>query len=110
MLDSARLAMEHVASGGPDWQQDQKTIDAASKRVEEVSEQAKKVSRERQAVIDGIPWQQVTSMRDRLAHDYGRLDVDLLADVTKNDLPALIRAIETALGANADEAEVPRIT
>ncbi len=97
MLDSARLAIEHVRTGGPDWKHDQKTVDAASKRVEEVGEQAKRVSPEQQAAMPGVRWPQVKGMRDRMAHDYGRLDVEILADVVESDLPDLIKRLEAAL-------------
>lgn len=97
-LESARIAIQHVRSGGPDWRSDQKTVDAASKRVEEVSEQLKRVSPQQQAAMPGIPWKEAKGMREVLAHDYGRVDVELLADVIENDLPKLIKEIDAVLG------------
>jgi uncharacterized protein with HEPN domain len=96
-VESARIAIEHVRSGGPDWRSDQKTVDAAAKRVEEVSDQLKRVSLQLQAALPGIRWRDAKGMRDVLAHDYGHVDVEILADVVETDLPALIIAIETAL-------------
>jgi uncharacterized protein with HEPN domain len=95
---SARIAIDHVRSGGPTWRSDQKTVDAAAKRVEEVSEQLKRVSLRTQAALPGIPWREAKGMREVLAHDYGRIDVEILADVVETDLPALIVTIEAALG------------
>ncbi|MEX2546450.1 MAG: HepT-like ribonuclease domain-containing protein [Chloroflexota bacterium] len=97
-LKSARIAIGHVASGGADWRDDQKTIDAAAKRVEEVAEQLKRVSPRQQAAMPGIAWKEAKGMREVLAHDYDEVDIEVLADVVDNDLPALIRAIEGALG------------
>jgi len=54
-VESARIAIEHVSSGGPEWRSDLKTVDAAAKRVEEVSEQLKRVSLQLQAALAGIP-------------------------------------------------------
>jgi uncharacterized protein with HEPN domain len=96
-VESARIAIEHVGSGGPEWRSDRKTVDAAAKRVEEVSEQLKRVSLQLQAALPGISWRDAKGMRDVLAHDYGHIDVEILADVVENDLPALIVAIEAAL-------------
>lgn len=96
-VDSARIAIEHVSSGGSEWRSDQKTIDAAAKRVEEVAEQLKRVSLQLQAALPGIRWREAKAMRDVLAHDYGRIDVEILADVVETDLPALIIALEAAL-------------
>jgi uncharacterized protein with HEPN domain len=96
-LASARIAIEHVRSGGEDWRNDQKTVDAASKRVEEVAEQLKRVSPTQQAAMPGISWKEAKGMREVLAHDYGQVDVEILADVVDNDLPGLIAEIEAAL-------------
>jgi uncharacterized protein with HEPN domain len=96
-VESARIAIEHVSSGGPEWRSDLKTVDAAAKRVEEVSEQLKRVSLQLQAALAGIPWRDAKGMRDVLAHDYGHVDVEILADVVETDLPGLIIAIEAAL-------------
>lgn len=95
--ESARIAIEHVRSGGPGWRSDLKTVDAAAKRVEEVSEQLKRVSLPSQAALPKIPWRDAKGMREVLAHDYGQVDVEILAEVVEHDLPGLIVAIEEAL-------------
>lgn len=99
-LSSARIAIQHVRSGGSTWREDLKTVDAASKRIEEVSEQLKRVSPRQQAAMVGVPWKRAKGMREVLAHDYGKVDVELLADVVGNDLPMLIREIEATLGSS----------
>jgi len=96
-VESARIAIEHVSSGGPEWRSDLKTVDAAAKRVEEVSEQLRRVSLQTQAAMPSIRWRDAKGMRDVLAHDYGHVDVEILADVVETDLPGLIIAIEAAL-------------
>jgi uncharacterized protein with HEPN domain len=95
---SARIAIDHMRTGGPNWRDDIKTIDAAAKRVEEVTENLKRVTPQRQAAMPGIPWKQAKGMRDMMAHDYDKLDLDILEDVITVDLPNLISEIEVALG------------
>jgi uncharacterized protein with HEPN domain len=97
MRDDARLAMQHVASGGPNWRHDQKTVDAAAKRIEDIGEQAKRVTPEQQASMPSVPWRALKGMRDRLTHDYLGMDIDVLADVIANDLQPLIDEIDAAL-------------
>ena len=48
--------------------------------------------------MPGIPWKQAKGMRDMMAHDYDKLDLDILEDVITVDLPNLISEIEVALG------------
>jgi uncharacterized protein with HEPN domain len=94
---SARIAIDHVRTGGADWRDDIKTIDAAAKRVEETTENLKRVTPQQQAAMPGIAWRQVKGMREMMAHDYDKLDLDILDDVIGNELPKLIAAIEAAL-------------
>jgi uncharacterized protein with HEPN domain len=82
----------------PDWRSDQKTIDAIAKRVEESSEHLKRVSPAQQAAMPDIPWKVAKGIREVLAHDYLRLDLDVLEITVDDDLPALITAIDGALG------------
>jgi len=94
---SAELARQHVTAGGRAWRRNQMVVDAAWKRVEEVGEQLRRVSPEQQAAMPGIPWREAKGIRDRVAHDYGTLDLEVLGEVIKHDLPALIAEIDKAL-------------
>ncbi|MGH2383875.1 MAG: HepT-like ribonuclease domain-containing protein [Candidatus Limnocylindria bacterium] len=94
---SARIAIDHVRTGGPNWRDDIKTIDAAAKRVEEVTENLKRVTPEQQVAMPGIPWKQAKGIRELMAHEYDKLDLDILDDVISTDLPKLIAEIEAAL-------------
>jgi uncharacterized protein with HEPN domain len=88
--EAARIAIEHVRTGGPQWRGDRKTVDAAAKEVEEVSELLTRVSPEQQAAMPGLPWREARGMRTRLAHDYANVDLDVLEGVVSDDLPSLI--------------------
>lgn len=56
-----------MRTGGPNWPDDIKTIDAAAKRVEEVTEHLKRVTPEQQAAMPGISWKQAKGMRELMA-------------------------------------------
>jgi uncharacterized protein with HEPN domain len=94
---SARMALEYRRSV-LDWRSDQKTIDAIAKRVEESSEHLRRVSPGQQAAMPEIPWKAAKGIRDILAHDYLRLDLDVLEATLDDDVPALIAAIDLAIG------------
>jgi uncharacterized protein with HEPN domain len=96
--DSARIAIGHLESGGPDWRADQKTIDAVAKRVEDSSEKLRRVSPAQQAAMPGVPWKAAKGIREILAHDYGTLDLDILEQTVRRDLPELIAAIDAEIG------------
>ncbi|MCQ2318450.1 MAG: DUF86 domain-containing protein [Bacteroidales bacterium] len=41
-----------------------------------------------------IPWNQVFGLRNRIAHGYFDIDVDVISDVVNNDLQPLLEAID----------------
>jgi uncharacterized protein with HEPN domain len=94
---NARIAISHLRSGGPRWREDLKTVDAVSKRIEEVGEVLSKVSRGARAETPTIAWAAAVGMRTRLAHDYINVDLDLVEVTVESDLPELIAAIEDVL-------------
>jgi len=49
------------------------------------------------AAIPGLDWKAAKAFREILSHDYGRLDVDVLADVVAAKLPGLLEAVEKSL-------------
>jgi len=67
---------------------------AIAKTLENVGEAAKKVSEEMKAAHPEIPWASIMSMRNRIVHEYFRLDLLKVWEVVTTDVPALIAAIE----------------
>ena len=41
-----------------------------------------------------IPWESVMGMRDRIAHGYFEIDIDVVFDALKNDIPPLLKVIK----------------
>ena len=58
--------------------------------VEIVGEAAARIPKKEQAKFPGIPWAGVIGMRNRLIHGYDVLDLKILWDTLKDDLPRLI--------------------
>lgn len=45
------------------------------------------------AVNENIPWSNMKGMRNRIAHGYFQLDLDIIWDTIENDLPNLVKEI-----------------
>jgi|SRR2546421_6430103 len=98
MRANAETALEY-AREHPDWRQSRLVIDAIAKRVEEVAEAAKtRFPRALRSDYPDIEWDEIAGMRDRLAHDYGNVDLDILGEVVGDRLPRLVRSINGILG------------
>ncbi len=41
-----------------------------------------------------IPWQQIVGMRNRLIHEYFRINLEAVWETVRNDLPELIAQVE----------------
>jgi uncharacterized protein with HEPN domain len=98
MLDTAKQAIAFMAGRSKlSLDADAMLLLAVVKAVEIVGEAAAKITKERQADIPQIPWSQIISMRNRLTHAYFDIDTDVVWQTIVEDLPELIRELETVI-------------
>jgi len=62
--------------------------------LEIIGEAARKISQETKNAHPDIPWKDITGMRNRLIHEYFRIDIEKVWDTVRNDIPVLITIIE----------------
>ena len=99
MLEAARRARDYCAElQYDDFAQDNKTQDAVVRNLEILGEAAKSLSEDLRRRHDGLPWASIAGMRDRLIHDYFGVNLDIVWDVVKNDLPSLSERLVQILG------------
>ncbi|MBR5732636.1 MAG: DUF86 domain-containing protein [Lachnospiraceae bacterium] len=68
-------------------------LDSMMFRLIQVSENAKRLSEEFKAVRKDIPWKAICGLRNRIVHDYGNVDIDIIYSTLKDDIPELLKAI-----------------
>ena len=68
--------------------------DAVLRALEVIGEAARRVSPEGRAAHPGIPWEMMIGMRNRLMHEYFRVNLQTVWDTVHDDLPGLITLIE----------------
>src|SRR5690349_6566054 len=94
MRFNARIAIEY-ARDNPGSRSNQLVADAIAKRVEEVTDAAKyRFPRALRSEHPEIEWDLIAGMRDRLAHDYGNADLDILDQVVSEHLPRLVATVD----------------
>jgi len=102
MLDAARRAVSLV--GGKTRAQleaDEIGQLALARLLEMVGEAAGKVTSEYRAAHPELPRPEMSGLRNRLAHAYFDVDLDVLLDVVVKDLPPLIARLESLAGPGA---------
>ncbi len=62
--------------------------------LEIIGEAARRVSRDTQDAHPEIPWDQMIGMRNRLIHEYFRVNLVTVWETVQDDLPPLINLIE----------------
>ncbi len=67
--------------------------DAIIRRLSVIGEASKSVSKELKGRHKSINWKGIAGMRDLIVHEYFDMDLDLVWDTVKKDLPILKKAI-----------------
>jgi len=73
---------------------DEKTIDAVIRNIEIIGEAAKNIPKEIQDKNPDIPWRIILGMRNKVAHEYFGVDVDILWKTAKEDIVELKKKIK----------------
>lgn len=95
MLISARAALSYVEGLDRDrFEMDELIKDAVTRRLEVLGEAAGRISEETRAAHPAIPWTAMVGMRNRLIHEYFRVDADIVWTVLREELPRLIEQLE----------------
>ncbi len=63
-------------------------------RMIQISENAKKLSDEYKTVHGNIPWNALSGLRNRIVHDYGNVDLNVVYETLKNDMPELLEMLD----------------
>lgn len=99
MRDHAREAVDMAAGRShADLESDRQFQLALTRLVEIVGEAAGRVSEPGRRKHEAIPWREVVGTRNRLIHGYDRVDLDILWEVVRKDLPDLIAQLDAILG------------
>ena len=92
---------------------DAKTQHALSMTLIIVGEMASRIMRRNPQFVDlhpEMPWQQMTGMRNRIAHDYDSIDIKIVWEIAQESLPALVREIPLILKPLLEKYDPPNLT
>ena len=103
MLDTAKKAVGKTQGLSRDaYDADENLRLALIHLVQVIGEAARRVSPAFTDRHPEIPWSDIIGMRHKVVHDYLGVDEDVVWQVVKEDLPALVRALEPIAPLGAD--------
>lgn len=68
-------------------------LDSMLFRMIQISENAKKLSAEYKIATANLPWNELIGLRNRIVHDYGNVDLRIVFDTLKYDIPLLLKQL-----------------
>lgn len=100
MLDAAREAVEAAAGlTVADLEADRLRELALERLLEILGEAAAQTPAEERVLYPEIPWNRIVAMRNEIIHGYASVDPEIVLRTIRENLPPLIRQLETALRA-----------
>jgi uncharacterized protein with HEPN domain len=64
------------------------------RNLEVLGEAARQIPDEFAAGHPDVPWRKITGLRNRIVHDYFGLDLEIIWQIVRNDLPSLRATLE----------------
>ena len=103
MIESAESVLSFTAGLGIDgFQNDERTYKATLWDLRIIGEAANSVPDEVRERCQTIPWGEIVGMRNRITHAYESIDVDIVWDAIKNDIPQMLLDLRELLEHNEE--------
>ena len=76
---------------------DSKTVDAVVRNLFILGEATRHIPPEIEEAYPEVPWVEMRAMRNIVAHEYDRVDMGLVWDTIRTDLPPLVASLEAVV-------------
>ncbi len=80
-----------------EFMKDDKTSTAVVKKIEIIGEAIKNIPNDVRMKHKAIPWRDIVGMRNKITHNYFKIDYEIVWNVVKEKLPALKIQVEQVL-------------
>ena len=98
VIEHARYAIEFCRGIEEEaFVEDTRLVFAVARAVEVVGEAARAIPEEVRSLAPEVPWRQIVSTRNKIAHQYFAVKLDVVWNIVQNDLPPLIASMERLL-------------
>lgn len=98
MQENVEFILEHMDGvSKSDLENDPVLLDSMMLRLVQISEDARNLSDSFREKNAQIPWTDIYGLRNRIVHDYGHVDLGIIYDTLKSDVPDIKAFIENSI-------------
>lgn len=69
-------------------------LDSMLFRLIQISENSRKLTEETKGCYENVPWGAVYGLRNRIVHDYGNVDLNIIYTTLTEDIPELLELLQ----------------
>lgn len=75
-------------------------VDAVLRNIEIIGEAAKNIPEQVKKKFPDIPWKRMIGLRNIVSHEYFGVDLTIIWEIVRKDLPAIVPKVKTMLSNN----------
>lgn len=95
IIDCIHKIMEYVENTSEtEFKENTEKQDAVIRRIEIIGEAVKSISNETRNNYNHIPWREIAGMRDIVIHEYFGVSIEMIWQVSINEIPKLEKDIK----------------
>jgi uncharacterized protein with HEPN domain len=95
IVNDLKFIVKHMADVSIDeLDSNELLLDSMMFRMIQISENAKKLSEAYKSKMCHIPWNAMYGLRNRIVHDYGAVDLEIVYTTLKEDIPELLSILK----------------
>jgi uncharacterized protein with HEPN domain len=107
MLSAAEKALSFTQGRlRSDLDRDDQLALATVRLIEIIGEAAAKISPETREAHPEVPWNDIVGTRNRLIHGYEDVDLNIVWQIVKEDVPELLRKLQNIVGEKGTQGEL----
>lgn len=95
IITDLAFIIEHTKElSSEELEKDEVLVDSVMFRLIQISENSDKLTEDFKVYHKSIPWRAIKGMRNRIVHEYGNVDMTVVYDTVKKDIPVLLSELE----------------